>query len=137
MNKLTSLIPVLLATASMLPFPALAQSAFDGLWQGPDPKDQVTFKVEGDQITMSASSGSGYKARLDGTDAPLTGDKAADTVAVTMPDNNTLVETSKKDGVAWLTMRIQVDVSGKSAKLTWKNLKNGNSGGHEMVKKLN
>ena len=134
MKILTWLVPVLLAAASMQPSLAFAQSAIDGRWQGKDPKDQVTFKVEGDHVTMSASSGSGYKAKLDGTDAPLTGDKAADRVSVTMPDKNTLLETSKKDGVAWLTMRMQVDANGKSAKVTWKNTKNGKSGSYEMVK---
>jgi hypothetical protein len=51
-----------------------------------------------------------------------------------MPENDTLVETSKKNGKAWLTMRIQVDPSGTTAKVTWTSLQTGKSGSYELVK---
>ncbi|MBK6472097.1 MAG: hypothetical protein IPF94_15735 [Betaproteobacteria bacterium] len=113
---------------------AAAQSAIDGRWKSKDSDEIVTFKTEGDRVTMTASTGVGYTAKLDGSDAPVKGDKVVDTVSVSMPDKHTLVETNKKDGKAWLTMRMQVDASGKNAKVSWQNLKTNKSGGYEMVK---
>jgi hypothetical protein len=124
----------LLAGLTLLPMLAAAQSAVDGRWKSKDSDEIVTFKTESDRVTMAASTGFGYTAKLDGSDAPAKGDKVVDAVSVTMPDRNTLVETSKKDGKAWLTMRMQVDASGRLAKVTWKNLRTDKSGGYDMVK---
>ena len=104
----------LLAGLTLLPMLAAAQSAVDGRWKSKDSDEIVTFKTESDRVTMAASTGFGYTAKLDGSDAPAKGDKVVDAVSVTMPDRNTLVETSKKDGKAWLTMRMQVDASAGS-----------------------
>jgi hypothetical protein len=51
-----------------------------------------------------------------------------------MPDNGRLVETNKKNGKAWLTMRMQVEPSGTTAKVTWTNLQTGKSGSYEVVR---
>jgi hypothetical protein len=134
MNSFRLPATALLACLASLPMMAAAQSAIDGRWKSRESEEVVSFKTEGDRVTMAASTGFGYTARLDGSDAPAKGDKVVDAVSVTMPDKNTLVETSKKDGKAWLTMRMQVDASGKIAKVTWKNLKTDKSGGYEMVK---
>jgi hypothetical protein len=134
MIKLNWLATALLAGLSSLPMLAAAQSAIDGRWKSKDSDEIVTFRTESGRVTMAASTGVGYTAKLDGSDAPVKGDKVVDTVSVTMPDNYTLVETNKKDGKAWLTMRMQVDASGKNAKVSWKNLKTDKSGGYEMVR---
>lgn len=133
-RNLRWLATALLAGLTSLPMLAAAQSAIDGRWKSKDSDEIVTFKTESDRVTMAASTGVGYTAKLDGSDAPVKGDKVVDTVSVTMPDKHTLVETNKKDGKAWLTMRMQVDASGKNAKVSWKNLKTDKSGGYEMVK---
>lgn len=122
------------AILTSLPMLAAAQTAIDGRWKSKDSDEIVTFKTESRRVTMAASTGVGYTAPLDGSDAPVKGDKVVDTVSVTMPDKYTLVETNKKDGKAWLTMRMQVDAGGRTAKVSWQNLKNGKSGGYEMVK---
>ena len=116
------------------PMLATAQSAIDGKWKARDSDEVVAFKTESGSVTMAASTGSGYTAKLDGTDAPAKGDRAVDTVSVVMPDKHTLEETNKKNGKAWLTMRMQVDPSGTTAKVTWKNIQTGKSGGYELLK---
>jgi hypothetical protein len=134
MIKMNRWMNALVASVISLPMLASAQSAIDGRWKAKDFNEIVTFKTESGSITMLASSGSGYTAKLDGTDAPANGDKAVDTVSVVMPENGTLVETSKKNGKAWLTMRIEVDPSGTTAKVTWTSLQTGKSGRYELVK---
>lgn len=116
-----------------MPLPAAAQTAFDGTWKSPSGA-LVTFKTGGGQLTMSVPSGAGYTAKLDGTEAPYLGEPSVDKVSVTMPDKSTLLEISKKDGVAWLEFRFVVDASGKGGKVSWKNLKSGKSGSYDVVK---
>jgi hypothetical protein len=132
--KMNRSLNALVACVISMPMLATAQSAIDGRWKARDSNEIVTFKTEDGRVTMLASTGSGYTAKLDGSDAPAKGDKAVDTVSVVMPDNGTLVETNKKSGKAWLTMRMQVDPSGTTAKVTWTNLQTGTSGGYEVVK---
>ncbi|MCF8167497.1 MAG: hypothetical protein K9K38_00095 [Rhodoferax sp.] len=124
----------LVACIVLLPLLATAQSAIDGRWRSKDSDEIVSFRTESGSVTMAASSGVGYTAKLDGSDAPVKGDKDVDTVSVVMLDNGTLVETNKKSGKEWLTMRMQVDSSGRTAKVTWNNLKTGKSGIYEMLK---
>ena len=128
------LLNAVVACVIALPLLATAQTAIDGRWKSTDSDEIVSFKTESGSVTMAASTGVGYTAKLDGSDAPVKGDKAVDTVSVVMPDNGTLVETNKKSGKDWLTMRMQVDSSGRTAKVTWKNLQTGKSGGYEMLK---
>ena len=134
MIKTNRSMNALVACVISLPTLASAQSAIDGRWKSRDSDEIVTFKTESGRVTTAASTGFGYTARLDGSDAPAKGDKVVDTVSVLMPDQGTLVETSKKNGKAWLTMRMQVDPSGTTAKVSWKNLQTGKSGGYEMLK---
>jgi hypothetical protein len=130
-------LTVLLAFA---PAFAFAESAFNGQWMAVkadgslDLESIVTFHVEKKTVEMSAITGVSYKAKLDGSDAPVTGDPTATAVSVAMPSKNVLVETSKRDGKPWLTMRMEVDATGKSAKVTWKNLKNDKGGSYSMAK---
>jgi hypothetical protein len=134
MKMLNLRAAALLAILGSLPMLASAQTAIDGRWKSTQSDEVVTFSTEGSRVSMVASTGFGYTAKLDGSDAPAKGDKSVDTVSVTMPDKSTLVETSKKDGKPWLTMRMQVDASGKIAKVSWQNLKTHKSGGYEMLR---
>ena len=132
----------ILATAllALAPAVALAQATVDGTWmvvnadKSLDPGSLVTFRVERDTVAMSAVSGISYKARVNGTDAKVTGDENSTSVSVTMPRKNVLVEVSKRNGKPWLSMRMDVDPDGKTAKVTWRNLNSGKSGGHVMAK---
>jgi hypothetical protein len=134
MIKMNISMNALVASIIFMPMLATAQSVIDGRWKSRDSNEIVTFKTEGERVIMLASTGSGYTAKLDGSDAPAKGDNAVDTVSVVMPDNGRLVETNKKNGKAWLTMRMQVEPSGTTAKVTWTNLQTGKSGSYEVVR---
>lgn len=119
---------------------AAAQGMFNGTWmpvkedKSVDLNSLVTYKVDRETIEMSALSGVSYKAKLNGADAQVTGDPRTTTVSVTMPRKNVLLEVSKQDGKPWLTTRVEVEPGGKSAKVTWKNMKTDKSGGYELAR---
>jgi hypothetical protein len=56
-----------------------------------------TYKVNGDEITMTNPSGQSYTAKLNGADAPVKGDPGVPSVSVTMIGKDTLEETDKGD----------------------------------------
>ena len=57
-----------------------------------------TFKVNGDELTMTNLTGQSYTAKLDGTEAPFKGDPGVTSVSVKMHGKDTLEETRKRDG---------------------------------------
>ena len=57
-----------------------------------------TFKVNGDELTMTSLTGQSYTAKLDGTEAPFKGDPGVTSVSVKMHGKDTLEETRKRDG---------------------------------------
>ncbi len=101
MIRLKWMVTALLAGLTSLPMLAAAQSAIDGRWKSKDSDEIVTFKTEGDRVTMAASTGVGYTARLDRSDAPVKGDKVVDTVSVSMPDKRTLVSDTGVVVITW------------------------------------
>ena len=123
-----------------MPAIALAQSVFDGSWmvlkddKSLDLNSVVTFKVEREVVEMSTLSGISYKARLNGADAKVEGDLKTTSVSVTRPKKNVLLEISKREGKPWLSMRMEVEPTGKTAKVTWKNLNTDKGGSYEMAK---
>jgi hypothetical protein len=137
MNMPKLCIALIFASACTLGY---AQSAFDGTWKTVDPKvesveaERVSFKVVDGVLSMSTSTGVSYAAKLDATDAPIKGEKSATSVSVTMPSNSLLVEISKFEDKPWLSMRMEIDSSGKRAKVTWTNLRNQKTGDYEVVK---
>lgn len=58
----------------------------------------LTYKVDGDTLTMSNPTGQGYTAKLDGTDAPYKGDPGTTSVSVKKLGKNSIEETDKRDG---------------------------------------
>jgi hypothetical protein len=74
----------------------------------------VTFKLEGDTLTMSSPTGQAYTAKLDGTDAPYKGDPGINSVSVKRKGNDTIEETDKRDGKVINIARITVAPDGKS-----------------------
>jgi len=77
----------------------------------------VTFKLEGDTLTMSTPTGQSYAAKLDGTDAPYKGDPGTTSVSVKRMGKNTIEETDKRDGKVISVARIMVAADGKSMKI--------------------
>lgn len=93
-----------------------------GSWKGEkqeasDTALTLTYKVNGDELTMNTLTGQSYTAKLDGTDAPYKGDPGTTTVSVKMLNKVTLEETHKRDGKVVLIAKLTVASDGKSA--TW------------------
>ena len=68
----------------------------------------VTFKVEGDSLSMTNLTGQSYVAKLDGTDAPYKGDPGITSVSVKNVGKNTIEETDKRDGKVISVARMTV-----------------------------
>jgi hypothetical protein len=77
----------------------------------------VTYKVDGDTLTMSNPTGQGYTAKLDGTEAPYKGDPGTTSVSVKEMGKNVIEETDKRDGKVISVARITVAPDGKSMTL--------------------
>lgn len=74
----------------------------------------ITFKVEGDTLTMSTPTGQGYTAKLDGTDAPYKGDPGTTSVSVKRTGKNSFEETDKRDGKVISVTQSTVSSDGKA-----------------------
>jgi hypothetical protein len=73
----------------------------------------TTYKSNGDELTMSSPTGEGYTAKLDGTDAPVTGDYTYDTVSLKKIDAHTIEETEKRGGTVTGVAKMTVSSDGK------------------------
>lgn len=79
----------------------------------------LTYKVNGDELTMTNLTGQSYTAKLDGADAPMKGDPGVTSVSVKMIGKNTLEETDKRAGKVIGVFKMQVAADGKSAKASY------------------
>lgn len=84
-----------------------------------DNATSFTYKVSGDEITMSNPTGQTYTAKLDGTDAPMKGDPGITSVSVKMHGKDTLEETDKRDSKVIGVFRMTVAADGKTAKASY------------------
>jgi hypothetical protein len=75
-----------------------------------------SYKVTGDEITMTAPTGQTYTAKLNGPEAPMKGDPGVTTVSVKTMGKNTLIETDKRDGKEISVFKLTVAADGKTAK---------------------
>jgi hypothetical protein len=78
-----------------------------------------SYKVTGDEITMSNPTGQTYTAKLNGGDAPMKGDPGVTSVSVKMMGKDTLEETDKRDGKVIGVFKMTVAADGKTAKATY------------------
>jgi hypothetical protein len=78
-----------------------------------------TYKVSGDELTMSSPTGQSYTAKLNGTDAPMKGDPGVTSVSVKMIGKDTLEETDKRDGKVIGVFKVTVASDGKTAKASF------------------
>jgi hypothetical protein len=74
----------------------------------------ITFKTEGDSLTMTNPTGQTYIAKLDGTEAPYKGDPGTSSVSVKRMGKNIIVETDKRDGKPISVVRMTVAAGGKT-----------------------
>jgi hypothetical protein len=77
-----------------------------------------TYKVTGDQITMTNPTGQSYTAKLNGGDAPMKGDPGVTSVSVKMM-GKTLEETDKREGKVIGVFKVTVAADGKTAKASF------------------
>jgi hypothetical protein len=115
-------------------------SPFDGFWmivqdgKELDPGSQVEYRVDKNVVTMNTPMGASYRARGDGTDAPMQNDANTTSVSVKLEGRSTLVETDTNNGKPWRVVTIEVQPGGKTAKVAWKNLKTNESGAYTLSK---
>jgi hypothetical protein len=76
-----------------------------------------TYKVTGDTLEMTSPTGQGYKAKLDGTEAPYLGDPGTTSVSVKKNGPKALEETDKRDGKVISVARMTVSADGTSMKI--------------------
>ncbi len=76
-----------------------------------------TYKVNGDELTMTTPTGQSYTAKLDGTEALYKGDPGTDGVSVKMRGKDTLEETDKRGDKVISVSRMTLEPDGKTAKI--------------------
>ena len=74
----------------------------------------ITYRLEGEILTMSRPTGLSYKAKLDGTVVPYEGDPEKHDVSVKRVDANTIEETDELNGKPTSVVRLRVSADGKS-----------------------
>jgi len=84
-----------------------------------------TYKVNGDELTMTNPTGQSYTAKLDGTDAPYKGDPGTTSVSVKMHGKNMLEETDKRDGKVIAVIKMTVEADGKTMKTVYEDKLHG------------
>ena len=85
----------------------------------------ITYRLEGEILTMSRPTGLSYKARLDGTVVPYEGDPEKHGVSVRRVDANTIEETDELNGKPTSVVRMTVAADGKSMTIVVKNVEAG------------
>jgi hypothetical protein len=93
-----------------------------------------TYKVNGDELTMTTPTGQTYTAKLDGTEAPYKGDPGTTSVSVKQTGKNTIEETDKRDGKVTSVSHMTVAADGKSMTIVWTDKLHGTSGQDEAEK---
>ena len=94
----------------------------------------VTYKVSGDEITMTNPTGQTYTAKLDGSDAPMKGDPGVTSVSVKMIGKNTFEETDKRDGKVIGVFKGTVGTDGKMMSAVYDDKLQGRTTKWTMVK---
>ena len=84
-----------------------------------------TYKVSGDELTMTSPTGQSYTAKMNGTDAPMKGDPGITSVSVKKIGNNTIEETDKRDGKVIGVMK--ATVNGNTMNATYEDKRNGST----------
>jgi len=77
-----------------------------------------TYKVSGDELTMTTPTGQSYTAKLNGTEAPYKGDPGTTGVSVKMRGKDTLEETDKRGDKVINVTKTTLESDGKTAKIT-------------------
>ena len=92
-----------------------------------------TYKVAGDQMTMTNPTGQTYTATLNGGDAPMKGDPGITSVSLKKM-GNTLEETDKRDGKVIGVFKMTVADDGKTAKASYTDTRQNRTTQFDAVK---
>ena len=76
-----------------------------------------TYKVSGDELSMTTPTGQSYMAKLNGPEAPMKGDPGTTSVSVKIMGKNTLEETDYRDGKPISISKMVVTPDGKTMKV--------------------
>jgi len=76
-----------------------------------------TFKVDADMLTMTSPMGESFTAKMNGTEAPVKGDRGADRVSIKQIDANTLEQAYKLGGKLVSITKMTVSPDGKTMKI--------------------
>ena len=74
----------------------------------------TTYKVNGDEITMSAPTGETYTAKFDGADYPAKGEYSYDAVSLKKINSHSFEETDKRNGTVVDVSTLTVSPDGKT-----------------------
>jgi hypothetical protein len=77
----------------------------------------ISYKVAGDEFSMSDKTGDSYTAKLDGKDYPYKGDPGVTTVSLKKIDANTIEESDKRNGKPIYVSRMTVSEDGKTMQI--------------------
>jgi hypothetical protein len=95
-------------------------NAISGSWRNTkmeslsDNGSMFTFKVSGDELTMTTPTGQSYTAKMNGTEAPYKGDPGTTSVSVKSMGKDTVEETDKRDGKVIVVNKMTVAADGKT-----------------------
>ena len=92
-----------------------------------------TYKVNGNQVTMTNPTGQAYTATFNGPDAPMKGDPGINAVSVKKM-GNTLEETDKRDGKVIGVFKVTVSADGKTAKASYTDTRQNRTTQFDAVK---
>ena len=92
-----------------------------------------TYKVSGNQITMTNPTGQSYTATFNGADAPMKGDPGITSVSVKKM-GNTFEETDKRDGKVIGVFKMTVSADGKTGKASFTDTRRNRTTQFDAVK---
>jgi hypothetical protein len=94
----------------------------------------TTFKVDGDMLTMTTPTGQKYTAKMDGTEAPFSGDPGLTAVSVKKMGANEIQETDKRGSKVMGVQTMTVSADGKKIHVVYRNMERGTSMSYDMNK---
>jgi len=87
----------------------------------PNHEEDTTYKVSGNTLTMSDRAGRSFSAKLDGTEAPYSGDPRFTSVSVKLIDSRTIEESDKNQDKIVLITRWTVGPDGTTMHVRFDN----------------
>ena len=75
-----------------------------------------TYKMNGNELAMTTTTGQSYNAKLDGTDTPYKGDPGVTSISVKKLGKDTLEETRKRDDKVISIIKATISADGKTMK---------------------